>query len=296
MSELRLILDAVLSTTEPAVLATVVRVSGSAYRRPGARLLLCRDGHRVGGVSGGCLEGDIARKAWWRTEHGSTVVRYDSTGGDAEAEAAFGLGCNGVVDVLLERFDSKNPSTGLVAARQWLTARKVGVVARVIGGSSLGGTLTLGPDGSHHDLPEVLADAVRAEADAALADGLSRVVEVAGAEVFFEVIRPPQSLLGRQEAATRFAPLAARLRRSARPATPHRQTPRRTHRLHPHHHRTRQVARTGRAGRGRGNAGRDRARARDRRRGAGRRRRSPRGDALRGSQSPRWRPHADGQR
>ena len=48
MSELRAVLDAAAAAGEPAVLATVVRVSGSAYRRPGARLLLCRDGRRVG--------------------------------------------------------------------------------------------------------------------------------------------------------------------------------------------------------------------------------------------------------
>jgi xanthine/CO dehydrogenase XdhC/CoxF family maturation factor len=46
-----------------AVLATVVRVEGSAYRRPGARMLLLDDGRRVGSVSGGCLEDDLARKA-----------------------------------------------------------------------------------------------------------------------------------------------------------------------------------------------------------------------------------------
>jgi xanthine/CO dehydrogenase XdhC/CoxF family maturation factor len=195
MSESRAILDAVLSSAEPAVLATVVRVSGSAYRRPGARLLLCRDGRRVGGVSGGCLEGDIARKAWWRTGSGPAVVRYDSTGDGDEAEAAFGLGCNGVVDVLLERLDPAEPPAGLAAARRWLGERKPGVVARVLGGAAVGGTLTLGPDGVGHDLPGELAEAVRVEAESCLAGGSSRVVGAAGTEVFVEVVRPAQSLL-----------------------------------------------------------------------------------------------------
>jgi xanthine/CO dehydrogenase XdhC/CoxF family maturation factor len=92
---------------EDAVFATVVKVEGSAYRRPGARLLVTR-GESIGGVSGRCLEGDLVRKAWWRTEDGSTVVTYDSTADD-ETVWQFGLGCNGVVHVLLERLTPAGP-------------------------------------------------------------------------------------------------------------------------------------------------------------------------------------------
>jgi len=42
-----------------AVLATIVQVSGSTYRRPGARMLLAAEGRLAGSVSGGCLEGDL---------------------------------------------------------------------------------------------------------------------------------------------------------------------------------------------------------------------------------------------
>jgi len=34
-------------------LATLGRVEGSSYRRPGARMLICRDGTRVGSLSAG---------------------------------------------------------------------------------------------------------------------------------------------------------------------------------------------------------------------------------------------------
>jgi xanthine dehydrogenase accessory factor len=37
-----------------AVLATVVRTEGSAYRKPGAMMLICEDGRSVGMISGGC--------------------------------------------------------------------------------------------------------------------------------------------------------------------------------------------------------------------------------------------------
>ena len=48
---------------KPAALATVVSISGSAYRRPGARLFVRDDGVVAGGVSGGCLEADVVRTA-----------------------------------------------------------------------------------------------------------------------------------------------------------------------------------------------------------------------------------------
>ena len=57
----RPILEAALAAArrgEPAVLATVVRVAGSSYRRPGARMLFPAEGPPVGFISGGCLEAD----------------------------------------------------------------------------------------------------------------------------------------------------------------------------------------------------------------------------------------------
>jgi xanthine/CO dehydrogenase XdhC/CoxF family maturation factor len=83
-------------------------------------------------VSGGCLEGEIARKAWWFTESGAPVVRvYDTTSED-DAAWEFGLGCNGVVHVLLERASSPGASGLLDFLRARLTARKCAVVATVI--------------------------------------------------------------------------------------------------------------------------------------------------------------------
>ncbi|NNG64705.1 XdhC family protein, partial [Pseudomonas fragi] len=70
MSDLYGLLDALDqadSNNVAVVLATVVKVEGSAYRRPGARMLIPRDGQAVGTVSGGCLEQELVRKAWWLT-------------------------------------------------------------------------------------------------------------------------------------------------------------------------------------------------------------------------------------
>ncbi len=87
---------------QSAVLATVVKTQGSSYRLPGARLLLTRDGRRAGSVSGGCLEDELIKKSWWFTESGPVVRRYDTTP-DGEIASAYGLGCNGVIYILLER-------------------------------------------------------------------------------------------------------------------------------------------------------------------------------------------------
>ena len=83
------------------VLATVVAVEGSSYRKPGARMLLAQDGRRAGTVSGGCLEAEVARRAWWLTASGPVVERYSTQ--DDDGDRPYGSGCGGVVYLLLER-------------------------------------------------------------------------------------------------------------------------------------------------------------------------------------------------
>jgi xanthine dehydrogenase accessory factor len=107
MKELPEILDACRNESaagRPSALATVVKVEGSAYRRPGARMLVASDGSRIGSVSGGCLEADVALHAHQVAETGvSEYVLYDArtSNGDVVAE----LGCKGAVGVLIEPAD-----------------------------------------------------------------------------------------------------------------------------------------------------------------------------------------------
>jgi xanthine dehydrogenase accessory factor len=86
---------------DAAALATLVRVTGSSYRRTGARLLIAGNGEYAGSISGGCLEAEVLRKAQWLTRGGAVVESY-STMFDDTAEIPFGLGCGGTVDLLLE--------------------------------------------------------------------------------------------------------------------------------------------------------------------------------------------------
>jgi len=87
------------------VLVTLVHAEGSSYRRPGAHLLIGADGECAGMISGGCLESEVVRRAVWMVRAGAMVERY-STLFDNTAEIPFGLGCGGVVDLLLEPADT----------------------------------------------------------------------------------------------------------------------------------------------------------------------------------------------
>lgn len=87
-----------------SVLITLVRATGSTYRKPGARLLVQPDGTFAGTISGGCLEAELLRKATWKVRDGA-IVEHFSTAFDDTAEIPYGLGCGGEVDVLLEPAD-----------------------------------------------------------------------------------------------------------------------------------------------------------------------------------------------
>ena len=90
-------------------LATVVHVEGSSYRRPGARMLITEDGQLTGAISGGCLEGDALRKALHvMTQQKSMLVTYDTMDED-DATLGIGLGCNGIIQVLIEPIIEKDP-------------------------------------------------------------------------------------------------------------------------------------------------------------------------------------------
>lgn len=105
MKELKEIIkafDEAQSHGKQTALATVVHVEGSSYRRAGARMLVTEDGELTGAISGGCLEGDALRKAQLvMFKQKSMLVTYDTTGED-DAKFGVGLGCNGIIHILIE--------------------------------------------------------------------------------------------------------------------------------------------------------------------------------------------------
>jgi len=108
---------AVLQNKQTA-LATVVKVDGSSYRRPGARMLITEDGEMTGAISGGCLEGDALRKAQFAIfQQKNKLVVYDTTDED---DLKFGvqLGCNGIVHILFEPVNPDDPNNPLNLLRK----------------------------------------------------------------------------------------------------------------------------------------------------------------------------------
>lgn len=183
-----------------AVLATVVHVKGSAYRRPGARMLILPDGTRLGTISGGCLESDVARKATWWTSQNDTALRSFDTSSE-QAAWEFGLGCNGIITLLLERLSTPSVAAQLRFLDEALARRQDAVVVSVIRSASslarpgdrlfwnrnglAGGALARTP------LAEVVADLARRTLD----DRVHRWDQIDGLEFFAEYVAPPPRLL-----------------------------------------------------------------------------------------------------
>jgi hypothetical protein len=65
------------------------------------------NGVHSGTISGGCLEAEVVRKAAWMVREGAMVERYSRMFDDT-AQVLFGLGCGGIVDLLLEPTDTLN--------------------------------------------------------------------------------------------------------------------------------------------------------------------------------------------
>ena len=191
------------------LLATVVEVRGSSYRRPGARMIVALgdptrgDRWVAGCVSGGCLEGDVVRRGAHRIRHGAPiVVTYDSTSDD-EIGWGFGLGCNGVVDVMLEQIDAATAVDPLLFASECIAAETRGVLVTVFRSDDLSvpigarlavrtgvPTQTSLPDGPLRDGLERAARAVLTSATTTASAG----VEMRGVSALVETLEPPPRL------------------------------------------------------------------------------------------------------
>ena len=134
------------SMGRPSALATVIGISGSAYRRPGAKFLVAEDGHTLGGVSGGCLEADVGEIA--RGVISSSVPRllhYD-TGSDDRAVWGLGLGCNGSVDIFIQSAADPPTLDTLRTVRALLDRSDTFVISTVVSGPDVGRTSIVSND------------------------------------------------------------------------------------------------------------------------------------------------------
>lgn len=180
---------------EEAILATVVKTHGSSYRLPGARMLMTRTGARAGSVSGGCLEDDLVKKAWWLTESGPMIRRYDTTP-DGEIAAEYGLGCNGIIHVLLERIRAGNVVMSLI--RDCRSSRLPATVVHVLHPKErVGSLLAIGVRGEtiYSVIDSQFELELRTAAAAARTESASFFWGHDGCEAFIETLTPAIRLL-----------------------------------------------------------------------------------------------------
>ena len=181
-----------------AALATVVSIEGSGYRLPGARMLIVDDRWVAGSISGGCLEDDVvlrARDAIAKNE--ATVAVYDTTHDD-DIVFGVGLGCKGIVTLLIEPLKQGGPVDFIAFAKACLEARKPGLVATVVRtegsvGATAGMRVVTSDGGRHSDIADSALQTQIANALEALDEGTALVTmrtANGSALVFLECIEP----------------------------------------------------------------------------------------------------------
>ena len=209
MNELREVIAALEGTAgarAAAVLATLVRVEGSAYSGPGARMAVLPDSSIAGTFGAGCFEQDLVGHAERIRGSGApALVAYDLTRDD-DKPWGLGMGCHGKLDLLLEPVPPGSVPEHLAFLRDAGRVRQRAAVATLFrtgddAALALGDRLLARADGFatgrlvHAPLGEALLAAVRA----ALAEGRARFFRARGAagevEALIEVVEPPLALL-----------------------------------------------------------------------------------------------------
>lgn len=205
MSELSALLTAFEQSAqrhEATFLATVVQTQGSTYRRAGARLLMSDRGTIVGLVSGGCLEADIFEQTQQLSD-GAIVLTYDHAAPE-DIVWGLGLGCNGVVQVLIERLQPQGKLNPLRFIQQCFDRQQSGAIATVFNAPAmipLGSRLMLHTDGTvQHNLnDERLQSLLMPDLQWALHQASPRLKQYELADgrvdVMVEPIHPPLSLM-----------------------------------------------------------------------------------------------------
>jgi len=184
-----------------AVLATVVDVEGNAYRRPGAKMVIADDGDGIGSITAGCLEDEVVGLAAEVLAEGRPFLeRFDLTGDDDVW--GLGVGCNGIIDILLEPLDeSYRPVVDAYEAGEDIA---VLTVLEGAGDSERGDRALARPDGDTlaleaPDWPDWLLGAVRGPAPELLegdtSDTLTFDHEGATVEVFVDAVTAPPHLV-----------------------------------------------------------------------------------------------------
>ena len=181
-----------------AALATVVRVRGSSYRSPGARMLITDDGRWTGSISGGCLEGDALRKARAVMQEGKAIVVTYDTREASNQNLGISLGCNGIIDVLIEPVDAASQNNPIKFFEKFTSIREPVVMATAISSSLIGEKLLV-RWGEKRQSANAFYNGVAKDLDQLFTTRKSEVkkylINGEETEVFLEFVSPSISLL-----------------------------------------------------------------------------------------------------
>jgi xanthine dehydrogenase accessory factor len=185
-------------------LATVVHVEGSSYRRPGARMLITEDGRLTGAISGGCLEGDTLRKALLAmAQQKPMLVTYDTNDED-DAKLGMGLGCNGVIQVLIEPINPGKTINPIQLLKEIAGKRQKGVLITLFclqdkKEEQPGTCLLVKEDGSiignSHHLEEILMADVKKVLLTQQSSFKNYITDKQNLTAFIEMLQPAVSLV-----------------------------------------------------------------------------------------------------
>ena len=177
---------------EPAAIATVVRVKGSAYRREGTQMFVRQNGTYECALSGGCLEPTVAEAAARVIATGEAViVTYDLAD---DSLWGLGIGCSGAVDIRIERIEDDALSNFWFAV---LERGEAAVLVTPLSGVS-GRMVVTGSGEVAGGLSDVaVEEAVIAGARARLHARYpqSGPEQIGHAELFYEITTPPPNLV-----------------------------------------------------------------------------------------------------
>lgn len=189
------------SAGKKSALATVVKVEGSSYRQPGARMLVTEDGQLTGAISGGCLEGDALRKALLSINQKQNKLVTYNTSNEDDAEVGLQLGCNGIVHILFEYMDDKAQHNPIQLLEQLEFERKEAVIVTIFSlkrsASQIGTTLFFRKDSpllNHNDEDLNLLSDVK-EVLKTKTSTVKKLQKENGNEALIEYIEPSISLV-----------------------------------------------------------------------------------------------------
>lgn len=186
-------------------LATVVGVTGSTYRRPGARMLFSDQGRIAGLINAACLESDLSERAAKVIANGKPeLISYDTTSPD-DIVFGLGLGCNGTVEILMEPGQSPAMGQKISVLNKCMKGDSPAVIATVIGADGTD-RIQLGDFVSYGERTMIAGSIVDDGLRAAIEEKCNSMQDVAFARlsyphgsgeirVFFEVVTPPLPLV-----------------------------------------------------------------------------------------------------